>query len=143
MTTRLSAAEIGAACVCLGLRKAARAVSRRYDRALRPLGLTSGQFGIGAALLRDQAVPLGDLAQALGMDRTTLNHNLKPLIKRGLVRDIPNPEDRRVRALQLTREGRAVMRKAIPLWQQAQADAAARLGATAWSDLARTLGALG
>ncbi len=73
------ASEFSAVCVCLALNKAARATSRRYDAALKPVGITSGQFTILSALLQDRPPALGALAEALGMDRTTLSRNLKPL----------------------------------------------------------------
>jgi DNA-binding MarR family transcriptional regulator len=142
MTNKLTARELGAACVCLGVRKAARQVARRYDDAFRPLGITSGQFSILSALLRDQAVPLGALADVLGMDRTTLNRNLKPLEEEDLVVKTATEEDRRVRGLSLTREGRALLNRAIPIWRTAQADSERRLAGSGWPKLRSQLEAL-
>lgn len=117
-------------------------VARRYDDALRPLGITSGQFSILAALLRDKPVPLGALAGALGMDRTTLNRNLKPLVGQGLVETTTVVTDARVRALRLTSAGRSLLDRALPLWRKAQADSTKRLGGTPWADLRAQLQAL-
>lgn len=131
-----SADEIARACACLGIRRAARLLARRYDEALRPLGLTSGQFSILAALLRDQPVPLGALAEGLGLERTTLHRNLVPLEALGFLRTVDDPADRRVRALQLTGAGRRILRDAIPLWEAAQAETTRRLfGQAGWSAL--------
>lgn len=138
----LTAAEIGSACVCLGVRKAARLVARRYDDALRPLGITSGQFSILAALLRDGAVPLGSLAEALGMDRTTLNRNLKPLETQKLTETIRDQGDARVRALKLTKSGRNLLDLAIPLWREAQAESNRRLGRGGWTGFSAQLRSL-
>lgn len=142
MTMKLTAMDLGAACVCLGVRKAARQVARRYDDAFRPLGITSGQFSILGALLRDEAVPLGALADVLGMDRTTLNRNLKPLEDDKLITTTASTEDRRVRALLLTAKGRALLDRAIPIWRTAQADSERRLAGTEWPKFRSQLQAL-
>jgi len=142
MMNRLTAKELGAACVCLGVRKAARQVARRYDDAFRPLGITSGQFSILSALLRDGAVPLGALADLLGMDRTTLNRNLKPLEDEKLIATTATKEDRRVRGLSLTNKGRALLDRAIPIWLTAQADSERRLAGTEWPKFRSQLQAL-
>ncbi len=141
--TAPTAADIESACVCLGVRRAARLVARRYDEALRPLGLTSGQFSILAALLRDRAAPLGVLADLLGLERTTLNRNLKPLEAMGLVETTPAESDARVRGLVLTPAGRTLLDRAVPHWRAAQADSQRRLGEAGWRDLRLRLHALG
>jgi DNA-binding MarR family transcriptional regulator len=142
MTHKPRAMDIGAACVCLGIRRAARQVARRYDDAFRPLGITSGQFSILAALLRDDVVPLGSLAEFLGMDRTTLNRNLKPLEAEKLVATLGTKEDRRVRGLGLTNKGRTLLDRAIPIWRTAQTDSERRLNGTSWPKFSSQLQAL-
>src|SRR5258707_307145 len=72
-------------CLCLHLQRAARAVARRFDEALRPLGLTSGQFSLLMSLNRAEPPTLRHVAAVLAMDRTTLTATLKPLERRGLV----------------------------------------------------------
>jgi DNA-binding MarR family transcriptional regulator len=134
--------EIGEQCVMFNVRKAARGLSRRYEEALRPLGLKAGQFSILAALLDAGDAALGTVSQRLGMDRTTLNRNLRPLERRGLVASHPDPEDGRTRRIALTAEGRQVMDRAIPLWRQAQADSLARLGHDRWPDFKTDLNAV-
>jgi DNA-binding MarR family transcriptional regulator len=129
----LKAADIYAACVCLGLHRAARGVARRYDDALRPVGVTSGQFSILAALLRDKPTPIGALAEVLGLDRTTLSRNLRLLESDKLVETVSDPKDLRVRGLQLTVAGRNRVAAAIPLWRKAQTDSNARIGHNSWA----------
>lgn len=129
------APEIYAACVCLGLQRAARGVARRYDEALRPAGLTSGQFSILTAMLRDEPTPISALAELLGLDRTTLNRNLHPLEANKLIETIPNPADRRVRGLQLTAAGREKLAVAIPLWRKIQSNSNKRIGQAGWDVL--------
>src|SRR3954454_1948769 len=103
-------------CLCLHLQRAARALARRFDDALRPAGLTSGQFSLLMSLNRPEPPPLGSVATLLAMDRTTLTANLKPLQKRGLVHIASDAKDRRTRRLRLTPAGRAVLSAALPIW---------------------------
>ncbi|HMA14557.1 MAG TPA: MarR family transcriptional regulator [Kiloniellaceae bacterium] len=109
-------------CLCLATRRAARATSRRFDEAFRPLGLTSGQFSLLMSLNRPEPPKLGSVAALLAMDRTTLTANLKPLERRGLVAATPDPDDRRSRRLALTDAGREMLRAALPLWERTQAE---------------------
>src|SRR5437868_12386639 len=98
--------EVRDTCMCLHLQRAARAVARRFDAALRPLGLTSGQFSLLMSLNRPDPATIGGVAALLAMDRTTLTANLKPLERRGLVSVSVDPADRRGRRLMLTAAGR-------------------------------------
>ena len=111
------------ACLCLHARRAARALARRYDAALRPLGLTSGQFSLLMALNRPEPPAMGEVASLLAMDRTTLTANLKPLERRGLLAVAPDGADRRSRRLELTEPGRALLARALPAWERTQAEA--------------------
>jgi len=108
-------------CLCLSLQRAARRVGRQFDEALRPLGLTNGQFSLLASLNRPQPARLGSVAVVLAMDRTTLTAALKPLQRRGLVDVSIDQEDRRSRALTLTRHGRSLLAAAIPVWTRTHA----------------------
>lgn len=108
-------------CLCLHVQRAARAVARRFDEALRPLDLTNQQFSLLMALNRQAAPKMGSVAELLAMDRTTLTAALKPLERRGLVRVTVDEADRRGRLLTLTPSGRTLLAKALPLWKRAQA----------------------
>lgn len=136
MTARANTPQnVGRLCLCLHVQRAARAVGRRYDRALRPLGLNGGQFSVLMALNRPRAtgdaragaVGMTELAKPLGMDRTTLTAALKPLERRGLVRVDRGAEDRRTRCVALTEEGRVLLERALPMWEAAQAEVGALL----------------
>ena len=109
-------------CLCLDVQRAARALARRYDQALRPVGLTNGQFSLLMSLNRPQPPALGEVARLLAMDRTTLTAALKPLERRDLLTMIVPDGDRRSRRPTLTPAGRKLLAKAMPLWMQAQAD---------------------
>ena len=110
--------EVRDHCLCLHMQRAARALARRFDDVLRPHSITSGQFSLLMSLNRPAPPRISDIAPLLGMDRTTLTANLKPLERRGLVEAIPDPKDRRSRRLQLTEAGRDVLAAAVPVWRQ-------------------------
>lgn len=107
-------------CLCLHVRRAARTIARRFDDAFRPLDLTSGQYSLLMSLNRPSAPHMKDVASLLAMDRTTLTANLKPLERRGLVEILPDPKDKRGRLLTLTKDGRALLARAFPIWQETQ-----------------------
>lgn len=104
-------------CLCLHAQRAARALARRFDAALKPAGITSGQFSLLMALNRPEPAKRGSVADLLAIDRTTLTANLKPLQRRGLVEETTDPADRRTRLLRLTPAGRAVLAAALPVWR--------------------------
>ena len=105
-------------CLCLHLQRAARALARRFDDALRPLGLTSGQYSTMMSLNRPEPPSIGSVASLLAMDRTTLTAALKPLQRRGLITVMVDAEDRRSRRLKLTPAGRARLARAVPVWRR-------------------------
>ncbi len=128
MKSKPSPADEIASCTCLRLRKTARRVTQIYDRMLEPSGLTIAQFSLLARLLVQKEISIGDLAEALATDPTTLTRNIKPLNERGLLRIVHDAEDRRRRLIVLTKEGSALIPVAYPLWKKAQAHLAGVLG---------------
>lgn len=110
------------ACLCLHVQRAARALARRFDQALKPLGLTNGQFSLLMSLNRPEAPGMAPVAELLAMDRTTLTAALKPLQRRGLVEVEVDADDRRGRRLKLTPEGGALLARAVPIWKREHAD---------------------
>jgi DNA-binding MarR family transcriptional regulator len=109
------------ACLCLHVQRAARALARRFDDGLRPLGLTNGQFSLLMSLNRPVPPGIGDVASLLSMDRTTLTAALKPLKRRGLVRVKADAEDRRGRRMLLTARGKTLLASAVPVWKRLHA----------------------
>ncbi|MDB5607300.1 MAG: MarR family transcriptional regulator [Bradyrhizobium sp.] len=107
-------------CNCTALRKATRRVSQLYDSALEPCGLRTTQRAILNHIARTGTPPIGELAEALVMDRGALTHNLKPLERDGLVEIRIDPDDRRNRLVALTAAGRAKLAESEPLWKRAQ-----------------------
>ncbi len=122
------AMTIEQACFSFAAQKTARAIGRQYDAALRPSGLSNWQFTLLVMLVRDEPPTISGLAHHLAMDRTTITANLKPLERRGLLAIRGDTDDRRIRRVVLTDEGRACLSQAYPLWEQAQAICAKRLG---------------
>jgi DNA-binding MarR family transcriptional regulator len=104
------------ACLCLHAQRAARALARRFDEALRPAGLTNGQFSLLMALNGPEPAAMGRVAALIGMDRTTLTAALKPLIRGGLVEASPDPKDSRVRRVALTAAGGERLAAALAIW---------------------------
>jgi DNA-binding MarR family transcriptional regulator len=115
------------ACLCLHAQRAARALARRFDLALRPLDLTNGQFSLLVSLNRPEPPTLGSVAALLAMDRTTLTAALKPLERRKLVKVTVDKEDRRSRRLAITAAGRVLLAKAFPIWRETHAQIEKRL----------------
>jgi len=108
-------------CLCLHAQRAARALARRFDEALRPLELTNGQFSLLMSLNRPAPPTIGSVAGLLAMDRTTLTAALKPLERRGLLKVSVDKQDRRSRRLGITPAGRALLGRAFPLWKKTHA----------------------
>jgi DNA-binding MarR family transcriptional regulator len=129
-------------CLCLHTQRAARALTRRFDEAMRPLGLKSGQFSLLVALNRPQPPSIGSVAGLLAMDRTTLTANLKPLERRGLLVVSPDRTDRRTRRLQLTPAGQEILKAAVPIWERVHQEVEAGLQDGAASRLRAELSAL-
>jgi|SRR5579862_5445926 len=129
-------------CLCLHVQRAARALARRFDDALRPVQLTHGQFSLLNALNQVEAPGMSKVAALLTMDRTTLTANLKPLERRGLVTVTTDPADKRGRSLMLTAAGHAALRAAVPVWKRTHAAIERTLAATGPDTLRADLRAL-
>jgi DNA-binding MarR family transcriptional regulator len=114
-------------CLCLHVQRAARALARRFDEALRPVGLTNGQFSLLMSLNRPEPAGMASVATLLAIDRTTLTAALKPLERRGLVTVAKDPVDRRSRRLSLTPEGKTLLASAVPVWEQTHREVEALL----------------
>lgn len=125
-------------CACHRVRIAARAVTRAYDEALRPVGLRATQLSVLVAAATDDALSITALAKLMGMDRSTLARNLRPLETEGLI-ELGLEGWRRSRALTITKKGRVRLREALPLWLKAQQALQRRLGDQSWNVIRRDL----
>jgi DNA-binding MarR family transcriptional regulator len=115
-------------CSCFLLRKLTRRVTQAYDQALAPVGLTITQYSLLAHLARGEGGSVSALAGRMGMERTTLVRNLKPLVAAAWAR-YGERRAGRPAALELTAAGRTRLRSAAPLWERAQDALEAQLGA--------------
>lgn len=114
-------------CHCLAARRRAREITRRYEEALRPLGLRATQFSVLAALALKGPTPLGELADLLGVERTTLTRSANRLEDEGWVADAES-DDARVRRLELTPAGREKVESAYLAWKGVQDEIDRRAG---------------
>jgi DNA-binding MarR family transcriptional regulator len=132
---------IAATCACFHAREAARAVTRAYDRAFAPLGLRATQFSLLVALSVAESPTITVLAERLGMDRTTLTRNLRPLLRDGLVELAP-ADGPRPRPPAITRKGSALLAKANAHWRAAQSALERKLGREGFARALESLTAL-
>ena len=130
--------DISTECVCFHLRKTARTITQVYDHALAPTGLRATQFTLLRVISRTGGLPFAALADVLGLERTTLTRNLRPLERDKLVRTFPGA-DRRVRLVSLTPKGERKLAEAEPVWAATHADITGRMGEGTWTQLQRNL----
>ena len=126
--------EIGRSCACFNLRRAARLVTQRFDRAFRDAGITANQFSILMASYNQEGILLTRMARSLGMERTTLSRNLSLLERRKMVSISPGG-DKRERRIAITKEGIALLERTLPLWQEAQREIVEKVGPEEWERL--------
>ncbi len=105
-------------CTCFRLRRAARQVSQVYDRELAAVDLSLNEYSILRHSEREARLS-GELAESLGMERTTLTRNLKPLLEAGWLKE-SRGDDARQRFIAITAAGRKRLASAKPHWQRAQ-----------------------
>lgn len=138
---RATLAAAAQVCACFHLRRASRAVTRLFDAMLAPGGLRSGSFVTLVLLEAHGRSSLPALARDLGVDRSTLTRNLKPLVHDKLVRLTTLPTTRTTQA-DITARGRRALERCVPLWRAAQARFEAAMGAERWAAMRGHLGAL-
>lgn len=115
-------------CHCFAARQAARVVTQIYDKHLKQLGLTGSQFTILSMIRGHSSISVAELADELGMERTSVVRALKPLYRDGFITDAPCKSDSRRMLLSLTKNGQSKHKEAVPLWQSAQNEWAKKIG---------------
>ncbi|SDH41214.1 DNA-binding transcriptional regulator, MarR family [Pseudomonas flavescens] len=113
-------------CLCTRLRRASRGVSKFYDDALSGVGLNVAQYSLLVHLQRLGQPSITDLADAMGLERSTLGRNLRVLEGRGLV-TLQGGVDQRNRLVSLSAAGGQLLAEALGAWQTAQAQLQQRL----------------
>ena len=119
-------------CVCFNLRWVTRAVTQFYDAEMRRHGIRPTQGPILESLKAKDSWNMAELSDWLGMERTTLVRNLRPLQRDGLVRVSGGGRGRLVE-LAITAKGRKQIEKLAPAWKSAQRAAVKTLGEKRWS----------
>ena len=117
-----------------GVRQLSRIVTRVYDDAMRPLGITASQYTLLAQLASRDGITAVEIGYDLDIEKSTLSRNLKRLLALGHIVMDP-PAGRRGRGLHLTPKGQAVLKEAYPIWQLCQS----RTGTVMGSDCRATL----
>jgi DNA-binding MarR family transcriptional regulator len=106
-------------CNCVNVRRASRAITRIYDKALEPADLKITQYSVLANVARSGPLNISKLARILKLDRTTLVRNLKSLEASAYIENAA-VSDPRERAICITDSGRTLVEKAQPYWSMAQ-----------------------
>ena len=130
--------KIDSPCFCLNIRRAALAVTEVYDRKMALLSITANQYSILRHMDFLAPCSTSALAEAMGLDRTTLSRNLKPLIERGLLSDLADTQKRNHR-YRLSATGKKLLNRAQPLWEKSQAQLEKIVGETSMPALMRIL----
>ena len=114
-------------CNCINLRRASNAITEYYDNIMKPSGLTVNQFCLLRNLKRLGVCSTSELAEYVGLERTTLVRTISPLFQKNYVEDI-SPEGSRNRQIQVTPQGIQALEISIPLWEKAQKAVELKLG---------------
>lgn len=120
-TPKEIARQMTSHCIAMRLRQLNRMVTRLYDEALRPLGFTVNQLNILATVISRGPISPGQLAQMLGMEKSTVSRTIDRMCKHGWI-DIGAGKDKRSQSLNATPQGRQLLVKAAPVWDELQAN---------------------
>jgi DNA-binding MarR family transcriptional regulator len=121
-------------CVCFNLRRVTRKVTQFFDAEMRHHGIRPTQGTLLRALVAKEKWSMAELSDWLGMDRTTLVRNLRPLQRDRLVEAAGGGRGGRVE-LSITSKGRKKIHECLPAWRSAQSAAVKTLGQQRWSSI--------
>src|SRR5213593_2828154 len=125
--TSSSIDTIARTCIAVRLRLLNRVVTNFYDDALRPLGLKVSQLNILVVTAKLGLARPAQVCEVLQLDASTLSRNVKPLQSHGWLEVVPD-EDARAQPFRLTAQGKHLIEKAVPAWEEAQRRASELLG---------------
>jgi DNA-binding MarR family transcriptional regulator len=134
MNTLLPVRPSPADCTCFRVRSAARRVTQIYSKHLAPTGLRISQFSLLGFVTAQGPVTITELADLLATDRTTLTRNLRPLLSSGVI-ERATAADKRRHELVATPAGRALFKRALPLWAAAEQEVRLAMGTKLTADL--------
>jgi DNA-binding MarR family transcriptional regulator len=119
-------------CVCFNLRWVTRAVTQFYDAEMRRHGIRPTPGTFLSSLMAKESWSMAELSDWLGMERTTLVRNLRPLQRDGFVKAVGGGRGNRVE-LTITTKGRKQVESLTPAWKAAQSAVVKTLGEKRWS----------
>ena len=128
------AENTSAACISTRIRQLSRIITRVYDDAMRPLGITASQFTLLTQLAQQDGITAVEIGHSLDIEKSTLSRNLKRLLALGHITMDP-PAGRRGRGLHLTPKGEMVVQQGFPVWREAQTRTIRELGPESRSTL--------
>jgi DNA-binding MarR family transcriptional regulator len=120
--------EINHSCLLTRTHRISRVVTNIYEQELRVFGLNSHQFSLLVVIFRVGPASRAEIGRFNHQDRSTLTRNLKVVLSEGWVEEIPHLTAGRIRPIMLTKSGREILRRAVPAWRVAQAQALSLLG---------------
>jgi DNA-binding MarR family transcriptional regulator len=120
-------AEAISSCLATRLRLATRIITKVYDDALRPFGLTANQMSLLAMAAGCEIMRQAEVSSVLQMENSTLSRNLDRMRTNGWFEKVA-AADARVHSLRLTDSGKALFERAMPAWRVAQRRAQKLLG---------------
>jgi DNA-binding MarR family transcriptional regulator len=129
-------------CVAVRLRLITRAVTRIYNKALRPHGITISQMNILVAISSLGEANQQKISRALQLEKSTLSRDTQRMIENGWIVSLAG-EDARSTVLRMTPEGTRLLKKTVPAWQSAQEQAMELIGRSGVENLHRAAGKLG
>jgi DNA-binding MarR family transcriptional regulator len=121
-------------CACFNIRRISRVITQFFDAGVGRRGLRPTQTPILRALQAKDGWSMAELSEWLGMERTTLLRNLRPLQRDGLVQAKGGGRGGHVQ-VEITEKGRKVLAKLHPAWRAAQDKVVAILGKERWSEI--------
>ncbi len=114
------AEQMSQECVARRLRQVNRTITRLYDEALRPHGLTVNQLNILAVVISKKQMQPGQLGRSLGMEKSTVSRTVERMEKKGWLK-IAQGKDSRTQILSVTQKGRQLLLVVTPIWDDLQA----------------------
>lgn len=114
-------------CYCKNIRRLSNSITKYYDDYLKNAGLTLNQYSLLSSTEKIQPASITQIAKKVGLERTTIVRDLKPLFKMELIEDIAE-EGKRNRKIVLTKKGKDILNRAKPYWDEAQENIFNKLG---------------
>jgi DNA-binding MarR family transcriptional regulator len=119
--------RIATSCIAGRLRLLNRVITNLYDAALRPFGVRLSQGNVLAVTAKLGVARPAQVCEFLELDTSTLSRTVDRMVANGWLEIVPD-EDGRSQPFRLTAEGRRLLERALPAWEQAQAEAKKLLG---------------